>query len=232
MLAQSVGQALTKHMHELLDLMFAYGLSPALEIALTQLGKDIPPLLPEIQGESRFSDLELTVRSRTNSTSNHRTSSQSHLPHPRRRTFRTSRCPSSLQPSSTCTFTGTTRSSPSYSRSRSSRLVQFQRNLPDQSSRYARYFHLCLSNRLSSRALTCLDLGSRHLLGTLARRIHSRSSNSLRRRRQLGYSTRSCSFLLRRTRQRSRCRTDEQQRYSSRQRDSRKAAHPRNCRSR
>lgn len=50
MLAQSVGQALTKHMHELLDLMFAYGLSPALEIALTQLGKDIPPLLPEIQG--------------------------------------------------------------------------------------------------------------------------------------------------------------------------------------
>ena len=52
MLAQSVGQALTKHMHELLDLMFAYGLSPALEVALTQLGKDIPPLLPEIQGAS------------------------------------------------------------------------------------------------------------------------------------------------------------------------------------
>lgn len=52
MLAQSVGQALTKHMHELLDLMFAYGLSPALEVALTQLGRDIPPLLPEIQGES------------------------------------------------------------------------------------------------------------------------------------------------------------------------------------
>ncbi|GAA5903699.1 hypothetical protein JCM6882_003390 [Rhodosporidiobolus microsporus] len=49
MLAQSVGQALTKHMHELLDLMFAYGLSPALEHALMQLGKDIPPLLPEIQ---------------------------------------------------------------------------------------------------------------------------------------------------------------------------------------
>jgi FKBP12-rapamycin complex-associated protein len=54
MLAQSVGQALTKHMHELLDLMFAYGLSPALEHALTQLGKDIPPLLPEIQGETSF----------------------------------------------------------------------------------------------------------------------------------------------------------------------------------
>ncbi|BGP55274.1 hypothetical protein JCM8202_000651 [Rhodotorula sphaerocarpa] len=49
MLAQSVGQALTKHMHELLDLMFAYGLSPAFETALTQLGRDIPPLLPEIQ---------------------------------------------------------------------------------------------------------------------------------------------------------------------------------------
>ena len=52
MLAQSVGRALTKHMHELLDLMFAYGLSPALETALTQLGRDIPPLLPEIQGEA------------------------------------------------------------------------------------------------------------------------------------------------------------------------------------
>ncbi|KAM0787611.1 hypothetical protein ACM66B_003678 [Microbotryomycetes sp. NB124-2] len=49
MLAQSVGPALTKHMHELLDLMFAYGLSPSLHIALQQLGRDIPPLLPDIQ---------------------------------------------------------------------------------------------------------------------------------------------------------------------------------------
>ncbi|SCZ93158.1 BZ3500_MvSof-1268-A1-R1_Chr6-2g08497 [Microbotryum saponariae] len=49
MLAQSVGPALTKHMHELLDLMFAYGLSPALHTALQQLGRDIPPLLPDIQ---------------------------------------------------------------------------------------------------------------------------------------------------------------------------------------
>lgn len=52
MLAQSVGQALTKHMHELLDLMFAFGLSPALHTALQDLGRDIPPLLPEIQGVS------------------------------------------------------------------------------------------------------------------------------------------------------------------------------------
>lgn len=51
MLAQSVGPALTKHMHELLDLMFAYGLSPSLHAALQQLGRDIPPLLPDIQGE-------------------------------------------------------------------------------------------------------------------------------------------------------------------------------------
>jgi FKBP12-rapamycin complex-associated protein len=50
MLAQSVGQALTKHMHELLDLMFAFGLSRGLFNATVQLGKDIPPLLPEIQG--------------------------------------------------------------------------------------------------------------------------------------------------------------------------------------
>ncbi|KAI5480415.1 FKBP12-rapamycin complex-associated protein [Pseudohyphozyma bogoriensis] len=49
MLAQSVGHALTKHMHELLDLMFAFGLSRSLHAALVQLGKDIPPLLPEIQ---------------------------------------------------------------------------------------------------------------------------------------------------------------------------------------
>ncbi|KAM0752153.1 FAT-domain-containing protein [Meredithblackwellia eburnea MCA 4105] len=49
MLAQSVGAALTKHMHEILDLMFAFGLSPSLHSALVQLGKDIPPLLPEIQ---------------------------------------------------------------------------------------------------------------------------------------------------------------------------------------
>lgn len=52
MLAQSVGAALTKHMHELLDLMFAYGLSPSLHTALQELGRDIPPLLPEIQGQS------------------------------------------------------------------------------------------------------------------------------------------------------------------------------------
>ena len=50
MLATAVGQALTKHMHELLDLMFAFGLSSALHGTLVSLGKDIPALLPEIQG--------------------------------------------------------------------------------------------------------------------------------------------------------------------------------------
>lgn len=50
MLASSVGQALTKHMHELLDLMIAYGLSEPLHKALNDLGRYIPQLLPTIQG--------------------------------------------------------------------------------------------------------------------------------------------------------------------------------------
>lgn len=50
MLASSVGQALTKHMHELLDLMIAYGLSEPLHKALNDLGRHIPQLLPTIQG--------------------------------------------------------------------------------------------------------------------------------------------------------------------------------------
>lgn len=49
MLATAVGQALTKHMHELLDLMFAYGLSESLVRALIDLSTHIPPLLPTIQ---------------------------------------------------------------------------------------------------------------------------------------------------------------------------------------
>ncbi|CAG8465028.1 34810_t:CDS:10, partial [Racocetra persica] len=49
MLARAVGQALTKHMHELLDLMFACGLSEQLRQALTELAIFIPPLLPNIQ---------------------------------------------------------------------------------------------------------------------------------------------------------------------------------------
>lgn len=52
MLATAVGQALTKHMHELLDLMFAFGLTSVLHVTLVSLGRDIPALLPEIQGES------------------------------------------------------------------------------------------------------------------------------------------------------------------------------------
>lgn len=51
MLATAVGQALTKHMHELLDLMFAFGLTSVLHATLVSLGRDIPALLPEIQGE-------------------------------------------------------------------------------------------------------------------------------------------------------------------------------------
>ncbi|KAG0044728.1 phosphatidylinositol kinase- protein kinase tor1 [Gryganskiella cystojenkinii] len=49
MLANAVGQALTKHMHELLELMFATGLSEHLRQSLSDLSNCIPPLLPVIQ---------------------------------------------------------------------------------------------------------------------------------------------------------------------------------------
>lgn len=49
MLATAVGQALTKHMHELLDLIFYCGLSESLTQALVDLAHYIPPLLPTIQ---------------------------------------------------------------------------------------------------------------------------------------------------------------------------------------
>ncbi|EGG01362.1 uncharacterized protein MELLADRAFT_117828 [Melampsora larici-populina 98AG31] len=49
MCASAVGQAMTKHMHELLELMFANGLTDALREALVDLAHHIPPLLPIIQ---------------------------------------------------------------------------------------------------------------------------------------------------------------------------------------
>jgi FKBP12-rapamycin complex-associated protein len=49
MLATAVGQALTKYMHELLDLIFSCGLSVKLTQALVDLSHYIPPLLPTIQ---------------------------------------------------------------------------------------------------------------------------------------------------------------------------------------
>ena len=49
MLAISLGPALTKHMHELLDYMFAIGLTESLRSALVDLSTNIPPLLPTIQ---------------------------------------------------------------------------------------------------------------------------------------------------------------------------------------
>lgn len=49
MLAKAVGRVLTKHMHDLLELMFATGLSEPLRVSLTDLSKCIPPLLPPIQ---------------------------------------------------------------------------------------------------------------------------------------------------------------------------------------
>lgn len=51
MLSTAVGQALTKHMHELLEQMFATGLSDSLRIALIDVVEHIPPLLPSVQGK-------------------------------------------------------------------------------------------------------------------------------------------------------------------------------------
>lgn len=52
MLTSSVGPMLTRQMHEVLDLMFPWGLSEALFHALEVIGGHIPPLLKTIQGES------------------------------------------------------------------------------------------------------------------------------------------------------------------------------------
>lgn len=49
MLATAVGQALTKYLHDLLDLMFGCGLTEPLRQALVDLAHNIPPLLPVIQ---------------------------------------------------------------------------------------------------------------------------------------------------------------------------------------
>ena len=49
MLAISLGPALTKHMHEMLDYMFAVGLTESLRSSLADLSSNIPPLLSSIQ---------------------------------------------------------------------------------------------------------------------------------------------------------------------------------------
>lgn len=49
-LATAVGQALTKHMHDLLDLMFNCGLSEPLVQALSNISERIKPLSRTIQG--------------------------------------------------------------------------------------------------------------------------------------------------------------------------------------
>jgi FKBP12-rapamycin complex-associated protein len=51
-LAKSVGQAITRYMHDLLDLMFNGGLSEPLRRALVDIGRYVPPLLATIQGKS------------------------------------------------------------------------------------------------------------------------------------------------------------------------------------
>ena len=51
MLTKAVGPMLTRQMHEVLDLMFPWGMSEALYNALQVIAEDIPPLLRTIQGE-------------------------------------------------------------------------------------------------------------------------------------------------------------------------------------
>jgi serine/threonine-protein kinase mTOR len=58
MLAVAVGQALTRYMHELLDLMFNCGLSEPLVQAMKSLAENIKPLLPTIQGKESIDAAE------------------------------------------------------------------------------------------------------------------------------------------------------------------------------
>lgn len=51
MLAKAFGPILTKHMHDLLDLMFASGLSESLKQALRVTADNVKPLQKTIQGE-------------------------------------------------------------------------------------------------------------------------------------------------------------------------------------
>ncbi|KAL2917300.1 phosphatidylinositol kinase-related protein kinase tor1 [Polyrhizophydium stewartii] len=64
MLAAAVGPALTKHMHELLDCMFACGLTEPLRQALVDLSLHIPPLLATIR-ERLLNALSMVLCSRT-----------------------------------------------------------------------------------------------------------------------------------------------------------------------
>lgn len=52
MLARAFGPILTKHMHDLLDLMFASGLGEPLREALMVTAESIKPLQRTIQGSS------------------------------------------------------------------------------------------------------------------------------------------------------------------------------------
>jgi FKBP12-rapamycin complex-associated protein len=54
MLATALGPSLTRHMHEVLDLMFQWGLTEQLRMALVAIARHIPPLLRSIQGKFRW----------------------------------------------------------------------------------------------------------------------------------------------------------------------------------
>lgn len=58
MLATAVGQALTKYLHDLLDLMFNCGLSEPLVTALSNIADRIKPLSPVIQGKKQIKRMD------------------------------------------------------------------------------------------------------------------------------------------------------------------------------
>jgi hypothetical protein len=66
MLASALGPSMTKYMHEVLDLMFQWGLTEQLRQALVVIARHIPPLLDSIQGmlgPTHTTPSELTQRS-------------------------------------------------------------------------------------------------------------------------------------------------------------------------
>jgi hypothetical protein len=61
MLASALGPSMTKYMHEVLDLMFQWGLTEQLRQALVVIARHIPPLLESIQGTWESEDALCTV---------------------------------------------------------------------------------------------------------------------------------------------------------------------------
>lgn len=61
MLASALGPSMTKYMHDVLDLMFQWGLTEQLRQALVVIARHIPPLLESIQGESAWRPVDMCL---------------------------------------------------------------------------------------------------------------------------------------------------------------------------